>query len=422
MNSTPHNCALARAPERHPARRWSWPKRLHHLSWLVFSRPFALTLRWLSTSGQTLLAFALSASLACSRAPTHEAASPRPPSPQPARTDAVGPRFTSLGRTIRDASGIRFSWPASGVAFTFEGPDVSLELEDTPTPDTTPETDWVRIDVDGEEQVFALDQGSHFYPLRVKGSGVHTVVLHKRTEAEVGTVTFKSLLFPRGGAMRNPPEQPSHRMLILGDSISAGFGVHGLGPLCPFSPATEDATRTYGAVAAKELGWNYSIVAWSGKGCVRNEDARDPETLPAICERSLATETAPWTDASPFDVVVINLGTNDFQHGYPDLKLFQTGMTNLVHRVRASHPAALIVLMVGPMLYDEGRSKPRTKVRQIMTRIVDASRAHGDPKILLFEGWTDPAEGVGCQFHPNRITQARLGRELAQAIRTAAQE
>lgn len=84
----------------------------------------------------------------------------------------------------------------------------------------------------------------------------------------------------------------------------------------------------------------------------------------------------------------------------------------------ARAPKALIVLVLGPMLVDESpQSMQRTLMRTWLTRIEQQWRTTIDERITSIEVWTDPAEGSGCNFHPNVKTHTRIGNELATLLR-----
>jgi hypothetical protein len=239
----------------------------------------------------------------------------------------------------------RFAWPATGFALRFTGSSLRLELEDTPLPDGTVENDWLDVRVDGESAApVALRTGRRQYVVASGLSGrAHDVEIAKRTEAEVGTVSLISITLDRGATLRAAPPRPERILEIVGDSISTGFGVDGQSADCPFTAATEDATRTYGALAARALDAEVWIVAWKGKGVFRNNDPSERDALPALYGR-----LAPEDSTS--------------RYAY------------------STHPSA------------------------------------GDTRVEPLELWTDPADGIGCQFHPNRVTQQRMADDLARLL------
>jgi lysophospholipase L1-like esterase len=182
----------------------------------------------------------------------------------------------------------------------------------------------------------------------------------------------------------------------------------------------ENNYLTYGAFAARELGAAYSAIAWSGKGVLRNYDPVEAEPMPEIYERVLpADASAGLAPASPRpDAVVINLGTNDIAANIPDGPTFERGYLTLLRRVRARYPDALLVIALGPMLADDfPQPRARSLMRDWLKSIEATWRAKGDDRIAWIELWTDPAEGLGCDYHPSIRTHARMGVELAALLR-----
>lgn len=330
------------------------------------------------------------------------------------------PRIRTIGRVdTRDAAVPRFAWPATGFAFRFTGTSLGLELEDTPLPHGTRENDWLALWTDGEPApALPLVTGRRQYLVAARlAPGTHEVQVAKRTEAEVGTVGLLGIALDSGAVLKAAPARPRRIIEVVGDSISTGFGIEGASADCSFSAATENATRTYGALAARALDADVWIVAWKGKGVLRNNDPAEPEPLPVLYGRlAPADGTSTYSYRVHPDAVVVNLGTNDFAQGVPPAVEFQAAYSAFVARLRALHPAALLVLVVGPMLFDEGRVHDRTVVRSAIDAVISASRARGDVRLELLELWTDPADGVGCQFHPNAVTHQRMADELVRLL------
>lgn len=325
-----------------------------------------------------------------------------------------------LGRGEQKDGTLSVAWPASGMEFVFEGRHARIHLDERPFPDSTPAYDYLSIQVDNSPAfVRALQPGRQTIELgQTLSRGRHHVRIRKRTEAEVGTVVFMRVELDEGGRML---DLPARRPVLeaVGDSITAGFGCEGGDATCPFSSADENALATYTALAAAELGYDYSAVAWSGKGIVRNDDARDVETLPRIYDRALPSmPQSMWQhDSAMTPLVVLNLGTNDCAHGCPSEDALVEGYTALLGRIRTTHENAKIVLVLGPMLYDEGAVQHRSEVRRALERTIHEMHERQDRHIALMELWANPDEGQGCQFHPNRRAHVRFAHELTEFVR-----
>ncbi|MEZ4261023.1 MAG: SGNH/GDSL hydrolase family protein [Polyangiaceae bacterium] len=328
---------------------------------------------------------------------TSTSAAATPPAP-PA---ATAPRYRVMGRVdTRDPAAPRFAWPGTTVIVRFSGTRLTAKLRDERS------KNHFQIIVDGQVHgSLPLDADKQDYVV-VEGlpKGEHTVLLAKRTEAELGDVVLLGL--DTDGTMLEPPPPSARRIELVGDSITAGYGNEGKGPLCPFKAETENEYDAYGAIAARALGADHLTLAWSGKTIGQ---------VAAVYERVLPTHADSPTAAS-FDpqLVVINLGTNNFANGDPGELGWYNAYASLVDKVRAAHPNALIALALGPMLTDAyplGR-RSLTKARVYM-RATFAKLHAKDPKIELLEFPEQKhSDGLGCNFHPSKKTHAMMAERL----------
>jgi lysophospholipase L1-like esterase len=113
----------------------------------------------------------------------------------------------------------------------------------------------------------------------------------------------------------------TRRIELLGDSISAGYGSRGDADLhsmniCPVSDATCGNKYTYNWQIAEHFKADLVPIAWSGKGMYQN-CCDEGEKMPSYYLQTLASQPfkSDW-DFSRFtpDMMIINLGTNDFGH------------------------------------------------------------------------------------------------------------
>ena len=135
---------------------------------------------------------------------------------------------------------------------------------------------WAKLADSGENQWQVVVDGKPTKILTTKGKGAsyrvadslppgeHTVELVKRTEAFCGNTQFLGFQLSEGGRLLEPASA-KHRIEIIGDSISCGYGNEGKSETEHFSPTTENAYLTYGASPARELGADCVVVAWSGR-------------------------------------------------------------------------------------------------------------------------------------------------------------
>lgn len=92
----------------------------------------------------------------------------------------------------------------------------------------------------------------------------------KQTEAMMGTALVRSIELGEGGAFLPPPPSPGQqtgrRMLILGDSFSAGSGNTGTGGCAAAGVVIQDAMQAFGPLAAAHYGADLQLLAWSAAG------------------------------------------------------------------------------------------------------------------------------------------------------------
>ncbi len=362
--------------------------------------------------------------LGCAPSTPHASGPPRSAAIAGANADSpVLADVEAVGRFDRsDPAAWRFAWSGSELVARFSGTSVSVELDD-PTGN-----DRFAVVIDGSVlgNKLVASPGRHRYELAAGlAPGTHEVRLHRLTEASQGETTFFGFRLGPGGALVAPPPRAARRIEVIGDSISAGYGDEGSDASCHFSPDTENHYLTYEAIAARGLGADLVTIAWSGKGVFSNRGSdTDTVVMPVLWTRILPERPGSvWDFAGPApDVVVINLGTNDFAPGVKDVAPFAAAYAGFVRDVRARYPKATLFCTVGPMLTDKwpaGRKALSTAQRDVRGT-VDALRREGDTRVRYLEFAAQTAEsGYGCDWHPSMRTHARMARELDTAVRSA---
>ena len=243
-------------------------------------------------------------------------------------------------------------------------------------------------------------------------------MIWKRTEGSQGDNRFLGLDVA-GGQLGVPPAAPERRIEIYGDSISAGYGMDGKGPDCPYTPDTENHYLTYGALTARALSAELHTVAWSGIGMYRNYNVSgaSPDAMPYVYARTLATKSASaWTFAAwQPHAVVINLGTNDFStQGDPGTP-YRTAYLEFVRTLRKTYPNAFFVLTIGPMLDGDNLKAVKAHLQAVIT----ARAGEGDSRMSFLEfPVQSQADGLGCDWHPSPTTNAKMSALLSAELKT----
>ncbi|MFA6286399.1 MAG: SGNH/GDSL hydrolase family protein [Opitutaceae bacterium] len=324
---------------------------------------------------------------------------------------ATDPQVRYTGRFDRaDAAGPRCAWSASSVALTVSGGSVSVKLNESGK-------NFWQVIVDGAPtSVLELQKGEHVYPVVADlPAGRHTVELVKRTEASVGVTQVLGFQIDDSAKLLPTPTR-SRRIEVIGDSISCGYGNEAAAKEIHFSPSTENAWMTYGALAAREVGADYVCVAWSGKKLWPNNSILDyyDRVLPAPTEKKW--DFTAWTP----DVVVINLGTNDFNaKENPEEAGWVAAYVGFIRQIRARYPRAPIYCVLGPMISDwPAARKPRTTILGYFPKVIEqANAAGGAPVRFLDFGVQKPENGYGADWHPNLKTHALMGAQLTATLK-----
>lgn len=329
---------------------------------------------------------------------------------QPVDISASDPAVRYVGRFDRtNAAGPRCAWSASAVSVTFTGDSLGVKLSDSG------QNFW-QIIIDGAPTgVLALKKGEQVYPV-ASGltSGTHTVELVKRTEFFGGVTQVNGFQLAAGAKLLPTPAR-AHRLEVIGDSISCGYGNEAAGKDENFSMATENAWLAYGAVAARAVGADYVCVAWSGKKLWPNNSILEyyGRTLPDAASK---WDFTTWTP----DAIVINLGTNDFGKTSPDEAGWVAAYVAFIKELRSQHPKASIYCAVGTMMSDwpPGGPKSRTTILGYLAKVIEQSNTGAGPKVRLIDfGVQNPANGLGANWHPSAKTHALMGAQLAKALK-----
>lgn len=151
----------------------------------------------------------------------------------------------------------RFTWPGSAIEFRFRGTEAGIGIE-------TEQRIRFQINVDGNERELWVTPEQEIYTL-AQGltDQVHMVRITRLSESFSGISTFTTSPMVEG-KLGKPPETPERKLLVLGDSITAGYGVEGASAECKYSLETSTPLKAYARIAAEQLNAEVHTIAWSG--------------------------------------------------------------------------------------------------------------------------------------------------------------
>jgi lysophospholipase L1-like esterase len=325
---------------------------------------------------------------------------------------AAGVRW--VGRVdVSDPAKPKFGWSGTGFVASVSGTSITVNLNNA-------DAFFFQPVVDGKKGTrFRVAAGTATHQIATGlSNGVHTLELYRETEAAYGVSQFLGIT---EGALMSPPPAPGRLIEFVGDSITAGYGNLGAEPHpnntdpmpCLFTFDTESAYMSYGAVAARALSADASLIAASGWGIYRDFNGNTSRVVSSVYANTLGYTAPPtWDFKIKPDVVAINLGTNDFYPGDPGA-MYTSALGAFVDTVRSKYPSAWIFCVLGSML--EGAQHDQAK--SYMQSIVQSH--NGDVGKIAFVdlGTQNVLNGTGCDTHPNTTEDQRMADLLVAAIK-----
>lgn len=351
------------------------------------------------------------------------------PTPSPSPSPSPTPEVQYFGRfDFSTPSTPRFNWSGSSIRARFKGTEVKVDLAAKTNGGANSRQFFVavidnqapyRFEVTGRQVITLADNLS---------DGEHTVLVMRDTEGREGGLSwFHGFDFGTGGELLAPTAYAHKlRLEVIGDSITCGFGNLGANSTCPFSIDTESAYSAYSQVAARSLGAQPATqLCMSGRGIVRmyGDNPTPPATSKMTLPKAFADTLSPGGDDNslgvkwtfPTDskkqpnVVLVNLGTNDFYNS-TEPSHYRSTYVEFAQEIRTRYPNAHIILAIGTMNYH-----PVTAIQDVISQ----RQAAGDTKISYLQfAAQNPStpNGVGCQYHPGYATHAIMAQALVNVI------
>lgn len=314
------------------------------------------------------------------------------------------------GRVIHDSGGtVRFGWPGIYFESRFQGTGVRVRFE-------APQ-EHMRLLVDGEPKALFTKAG--LVDLTVAGlpNGEHVVRLEKQTESQSGGGRFLGF-YPVSETVPLGAPSRARRIEFIGDSHTVGYGNTSATRQCTGQEVHDrtDTQQAFGPLLARRYDADYRIVAYSGFGIVRNYNGSNPDrSLPQIYGQPMPDTPAgigPAETAWRPQIIVINLGTNDFStplhagerwRNAEELRAdYRRTYADFVKRLATSQTQARFILM--------GSDQFIADVRAVADQV--NSHAPGLATTVHVTG----LEATGCDWHPSLSDNVKMTDLLAATI------
>ena len=208
---------------------------------------------------------------------------------------------------------------ASGFSVSFKGSRLTVRIYSTSGEIAYIGDGYIRVYVDGESRRVPLTTNNTYYDL-VLASGldateIHTVKMLKATEEDFSRLYVSNI--STDGTFYTPDLFSDIKIDFYGDSITAGFGILGRGDetaLTQTSSSLWDGTLTFAAKVAEYLDADYNVICKQGialsSACDTNKVGF---SMKEVYQNYSVYDATHW-DYSKYqpDIIVINLGTNDY--------------------------------------------------------------------------------------------------------------
>jgi lysophospholipase L1-like esterase len=303
----------------------------------------------------------------------------------------------SAGRVTADG---RFGWPGVYFEGRFTGEDVTVAVDTS--------HDHFRVLVDGKERATLTKPGEARVTFTKLGQGEHVVRLEKLTESQEGSSRFLGFFTRAGQPLKVQPR--TRQIEFIGDSYTVGYGNISADQACTEQQVHDrtDTQQAFGPVLARRLNADYRIVAFSGRGIVRNYSGIVPGmSLPVLYPRVIPGEPAAAVADAAWrpQTIVINLGTNDFSTALKpgeawkdDAALraaYRERYVAFVKKLRARQRQARVILMAPERFYaDVAAVAQATGATVVKFGPLELTGCHGHPSVKDDAAMADLLFGV----------------------------
>ena len=268
-------------------------------------------------------------------------------------------RFT--GRVDYSKPGkVCFDWPGIYFETLFEGTSCELKMNGA--------GESFNIFLDGTlVKVLKTDTIGKRYELFCGlDDTVHSLVVSKRYEVEGHIPEIEGFFIDSSKKLCPLYPRPRYRIEFIGASGLNGFGNKAKTIICESVSDSSDCYYSFGPVTARRLNAEYSVLAITGKGVVRNWASpflTSPDAFPVYYSRKIrSVPQSVWHHHRWVPhVVVVSLGTNDFStRPHPPKALFVYTYWAFLQRIYRVYPGVDIVCMTSD------REPVRTIVREMV--------------------------------------------------------
>ncbi len=310
------------------------------------------------------------------------------------------------GRVVAGPEGWTYQWPSARFEAAFAGEAVLFKVGAG--------DQILHLSIDGAPVGRLVKPAPGLYRIEGLANGRHLVAASVVNEMQAVPARFGGFFLDGGRAL--PLAAPRRQIEFIGDSHSVGYGDASEVRACPGDGVwmTTDNSIAFGPLTAQRFGADRQVNAISGRGIVRNFDGMAGDTLPLAWPKALLGAAPAYAndDWRP-QVVVINLGTNDFStplkpgERWPDRQALRDDYVatyvRFVGEIRARQPQAFVVLLAPPSADSE--------IAAQVDRVAAALKSAGETRLAVIT--VGEMELTACDWHPSARDQQGISAKLS---------
>jgi hypothetical protein len=323
------------------------------------------------------------------------------------------PGISYIGRfDFSGPDGVVFGWSCSTIIARFNGTEVSAKFQSFGP-------NYFTIILDGKIIMNSLDvsKGGVYVLATNLSNGIHEIKMVKRNEFNIGYVKFLGFDFD-DGQLSWAPKHYERRIEVIGDSITCGFGNEGVDESTQYVPSLDNGYLSYGAITGRSLEAETMVIGCSGFGVMQSYDGNISQTVPSrysmvVPERDIKWDFTSWIP----QVVVINLGTNDFSFGsIPDIDKFNEAYIKFIEEIHSNYRNSKIICTVGPLMDGEALKVIKKCINNVILGHF-YNKELDFVSFLEFEPQNKEQNGCGVSGHPSIKTHEIMAKTLENKIR-----
>jgi lysophospholipase L1-like esterase len=372
----------------------------------------------------------------------------QPPNPSPNTTSTAmtepatskfvamdDPRITVKGRTLGGAVRV-IGYPGVSVFVSFTGPSLAVKaVSSSGNSRLGVVLDGVfiknvQLPKGGCDALAAVPLLTDLEP------GPHQVEIVHQNETWQGVVAFAGIELGAGGELLAASTAPRKRLLFIGDSVTCGEALL-REPGCNKNFEWWDPYNSYGLRLGRLLDVDTNLVCFGGRGLIRDWQGRRDglnahellamsvplesplsTIFPGACGTAVTDLRWDHTRYVP-DVIVISLGTNDFNLALgplPTKQEYVPAYVSLVKELQQLAPNAEIVLTEGSIVSDA--TDPKRPQKRTLRSYIEATIAElGSARVHFAPATYYP--GDSCDAHPTKAQHAHMADDLLPFLQTA---